>query len=93
MTDPLIAEARMEADQIREFWGNRKDCLNEARLIDALCDRLDNQAGTIERLLTLRDRYENTLIRIAAGARPDGSFNLDRETCRQIASEAINGKP
>jgi hypothetical protein len=37
----LVIEARQEADEIREFWGRRKDCLNEARIIDALCDAVE----------------------------------------------------
>ena len=34
-------------------------------------------------------RYHAALYRIAAGPRPDGTYNLSREACEQIAKEAL----
>lgn len=39
-----------------------------------------------ERLL----RYESALEKIAAGKRPDGTYNLSREACEQIAKEVLS---
>lgn len=35
--------------------------------------------------------YEAALSRIAASARPDGTYNLCREACQEIAQKALNG--
>lgn len=35
-------------------------------------------------------RYEAALEKIAAGRRPDGTYNLSRAACEQIAKEALS---
>lgn len=44
---------------------------------------------TIQALLIRCDDLEAALERIAAPQRPDGSWNLSREACREIAREAL----
>ena len=39
-----------------------------------------------------RDRYRDALEKIAAGPRPDGTYNLSREACEQIARKALDGR-
>jgi hypothetical protein len=41
-------------------------------------------------LLAERDRYREALEKIAAGERPDGTYNLSREACEQIARAALS---
>ena len=38
-----------------------------------------------------RNRYREALEKIAAAVRPDGTYNLSREACEQIAREALDG--
>ena len=47
------------------------------------CDTLEPEAE--------RDRYRAALERIAAPKRPDGTYNLSREACEQIAANALRG--
>jgi hypothetical protein len=54
----LVVEARQEADEIREFWGGRKDCLNEARIIDALCDAVEALIAPLHEKATTASRKE-----------------------------------
>lgn len=43
----------------------------------------------ISRRFTRVERYEAALERIAVGKRSDGTYNLSREACEQIAKEAL----
>lgn len=39
-----------------------------------------------------RDEYRAALELIAAPMRPDGTWNRDREACRQLAEKALKGE-
>jgi hypothetical protein len=45
----------------------------------------------VRRLDNVVSRYQQALIKVAAPVRPDGTYNLGREACEQIAREALNG--
>lgn len=49
----------------------------------------DLEEGTYELNVRL-ERCRRALERVAAPARPDGTFNHDRESCRQIAQSALD---
>jgi hypothetical protein len=49
------------------------------RLSESLCEALARAA-----------HLEEALSRIAAPVRPDGTYNLGREACEQIAKEALD---
>ena len=46
---------------------------------------------TLGELLAYVARLEAALERIAAPKRPDGTYNLSREACEQVAREALEG--
>ena len=43
-------------------------------------------------LFKVVSRLENALQLIATPMRPDGTWNRDREACRQLAQDALDGK-
>jgi hypothetical protein len=57
----------------------------------SLCERPDHDHATGEDVYDRMGRYHAALYRIAAGRRPDGTYNLSREACEQIAKEALDG--
>ena len=52
----------------------------------------DHQYGVAGTMLRQAERYGQALELIATPMRPDGTWNRDREACRQLAAEAL-GKP
>ena len=53
-------------------------------------EQIERQAAHISKLRDACYRYDVALERIAAGPRPDGTHNLSREACEQIAKEALD---
>ena len=49
-------------------------------------------AETVEPLIWMGYRYETALRIIATPVRQDGTWNRDREACRQLAQDALDGK-
>lgn len=54
---------------------------SDRSLVDELLHERKSEARAL--------RYEAALERIAAPKRPDGTYNLSREACEQIAREAL----
>lgn len=90
-----VDEAQAERDDLRE----RLDALTEVdqewarRLADehrAAVAKVAEYGERIDQLQTEVVRYRAALALIAAPQRPDGSWNRDREACRQIAQAALN---
>ena len=61
----------------------------EAALLQAR-EQIERQAAHVGRLLDVCHRYDAALVRISAGPRPDGTYNLSREACEQLAREALD---
>ena len=49
-----------------------------------------DKPGEIDRLRAALDRAHGALELIAAGPRPDGTFNRDREACRHLALQVLH---
>ena len=64
----------------------------EAALLQA-SEQIERQAAHVARLRDVCHRYDAALVRISAGQRPDGSYNLGREACAQLAKEALDVYP
>jgi hypothetical protein len=46
----------------------------------------------LERARNSALKWETALVLIATPMRPDGTWNRDREACRQLAQDALDGK-
>ena len=64
----------------------------EAALLQAR-EQIERQAAHVGRLRDVCHRYDAALVRISAGPRPDGTYNLSREACEQLAREALDVYP
>lgn len=60
-----------------------------------LRERIQSVTGALDKsrtgLIARCEELEGALRRIAAGPRPDGTYNLSREACERIAREALDG--
>lgn len=58
---------------------SNRNLRQEVRLVAEQRDLIDDEAGV----------YLDALLRIAASKRPDGTYNLSREACEQLARDAL----
>ena len=52
----------------------------------------ESESDEMEELLECALKFERALSLIATPMRPDGTWNRDREACRQLAQDALDGK-
>jgi hypothetical protein len=64
--------------------------LNNANVTKTLSLRVDDLEEATYRLNVRLARCQRALTTIAMPVRPDGTFNNDRESCRQIAQSALD---
>jgi hypothetical protein len=54
-----------------------------------LIDLIREDGESLQELVVRVGRYQSALRRIATPRRPDGTYNLGREACEQIANQAL----
>lgn len=86
-SDPLSRESGLALIKDAQRW-ERAYCESRDALAVAQ-EQIERQAAHISKLRDACYRYDLALEKIAAGPRPDGTYNLSREACEQIAKEAL----
>lgn len=98
---PTMIEVMEENKQLRDTVFTFRDATEILKQrLDAAAKRIEEQDRLLSRayqdFTTLNNQSLNWFIaldRIAASKRPDGTYNLCREACEQIAKEALCPKP
>ena len=75
---------------LAESWGRDEDSSDDVDdAISAVLSRVNARVDAPSALIARCEELEGVLRRIAAPRRPDGTYNLSREACEQIAREAL----